>query len=119
MPRRRKTQEEVQPINQDLPDIYRPIDPEAREQQMISFAVDLAERKLRDGTATSQIIEHYLRLGSQRAKLEMALMQEDLELKHAKTEEITSRRTENDKYNAAIEAMKLYSGNASPEEYYD
>lgn len=117
MPRKRKTQEDLSPPNRDLPDIYRPIDPDAREQQMIAFAVDLAEKKLRDGTATSQIIEHYLKLGSAKARLEMALMQEDLELKHAKTEEITSRRTENDKYTAAIEAMKLYSGNGNPEDY--
>ena len=38
--------------------------PEARENQMIALAVDLAEQQLRDGTASSQVITHYLKLGS-------------------------------------------------------
>ena len=38
--------------------------PEARENQMISLAVDLAEKQLMEGTASSQVITHYLKLGS-------------------------------------------------------
>ena len=103
----------------ELEPIYRPIDPEAREQQMISLAVDLAEQKLRDGTATSQIIEHYLRLGTAKAMMDVALLHEELELKRAKTEAIRAERTEEEKYQRAIDAMRIYSGMGEPEEYYD
>ena len=116
MPRPQKT---IEPPSEDLEPMYRPIDPEAREQHMISLAVDLAEKKLRDGTATSQIIEHYLRLGSVRAQLDYALMQEELELKRAKTESIHAMRTEEEKYQKAIDAMRIYSGMGDPEDYYD
>lgn len=98
---------------------YRPIDPDVREQQMISLAVDLAEKKLREGTATSQIIEHFLRLGSSRARAEMELLGEDLELKRAKKESIISERHDGEIYKKAIEAMRVYTGNGDPEDYYD
>lgn len=102
-----------------LDPIYRPIDPDAREQHMISLAVDLAEQRLRDGTATSQIVEHYLKLGSVKAQLEYDLLREELELKRAKTESIHAMRTEEEKYQKAIDAMRIYSGMGEPEEYYD
>ena len=44
--------------------------PEARENQLVSLAVDLAEQQLRDGTASSQVITHYLKLGSTKERLE-------------------------------------------------
>lgn len=119
MPRRKKTEEEPLVLKEEIEDIYRPIDPAAREQQMISFAIDLAEKKLRDGTATSQIIEHYLRLGSLKAQLEYDVLREELELKRAKTDAIRSERTEEEKYQQAINAMRIYSGFGEPEEYYD
>ena len=64
--------------------------PEARENQMISLAVDLAEQQLRDGTASSQVITHFLKLGSTREKLEHELKMKELELMQAKTEQIKS-----------------------------
>lgn len=115
---RQKKNIEPDPITDvDLEQFYRPLDPAAREQHMISLAVDLAEKKLRDGTATSQIIEHYLRLGTARAVVDVALMQEELELKRAKTEQIRSMHTEAEKYQEAIEAFRIYSGAAEDEEY--
>lgn len=119
MGRPRKNPEPIVSEPIELPDIYRPVDPDAREQQMVSFAMDLAERKLRDGTASSQIIEHYLKIGSTKAKLEYDLLREELELKKAKTEAIQSARTEEEKYQRAIEAMRIYSGQGEPEEYYE
>lgn len=89
---------------------YRPIDPAVREQQMIGFAVDLAEQKLRDGTASSQIIEHYLKLGSTRASLERELLEQDLLLKKARTESIESEKRIEEKYIEAINAMRRYNG---------
>lgn len=116
MPKQRKT---IAPPSVELEPIYRPIDPDAREQYMISLAVDLAEQRLRDGTATSQIVEHYLKLGSIKAQLEYDLLREELELKRAKTESIHAMRTEEEKYQKAIDAMRIYSGMGDPEDYYD
>jgi hypothetical protein len=43
---------------------------EGRESQMVSLAMDLAETQIVDGTASAQVITHYLKLGSSREKLE-------------------------------------------------
>ena len=64
--------------------------PEARENQMISLAEDLAEKQLLDGTASSQVVTHYLKLGTMKYKLEMEKLREENELLKAKTEAIQS-----------------------------
>ena len=51
--------------------------PEARENQLISLAVDLAEKQLQEGTASSQVITHYLKLGSMRERLEREKLEEE------------------------------------------
>lgn len=97
--------------NSVLGNNYRPIDPESREQQMINLAVNEAERRLIDGTASSQIIVHYLNLATTQAQINLELARQDLELKKAKTESIESERKEGQYYLEAIEAMRRYSGN--------
>lgn len=89
---------------------YRPLDPASREQQMIGLAVNLAEQKLRDGTATSQIIEHYLKLATTRAAMEIQLMEQDLKLKEAKTAAIEADQRAEQRYLDAINAMRRYNG---------
>lgn len=88
------------------------LSPEARINQLIYLATDLAEQQLRDGTASSQVITHYLKLGSSKEKdeLEREKMIEENKLLRAKTEAIQSQKNAEEKYNAAIEAMKRYSG---------
>ena len=66
--------------------------PEARENQMISLAVDLAEQQLRNGTASSQVITHFLKLGTEKAKLEREKLRQENELLRAKTEMIESTK---------------------------
>ena len=84
---------------------------EARENQMISLAVDLAEQQLRDGTASSQVITHYLKLGSTKERLEKEkLIQENKVLK-AKAEAYTSSKETAELYKNALDAMRRYSGN--------
>lgn len=95
---------------------YLPIDPNVREQRMISLAVNLAEKKLKDGTASSQIITHYLDLGTARASLERDILEQEYLLKKAKTEAIESGKRLEERYVQAIEAMKRYTGN-NDEEY--
>lgn len=91
--------------------------PEARENQLISLAVDLAEQQLRDGTASSQVITHYLKLGSSREKVEQELKQKELELMQAKTEALQSQKRMDELYAEAIKAMKNYGGHGDEDEY--
>lgn len=84
--------------------------PEARENQMISLAVDLAERQLMEGTASSQVITHYLKLGSTREKLEQELKIEEIKLQRAKTESIKASEQNVKIFEEAVEAFKGYRG---------
>lgn len=90
--------------------------PEARENQMISLAVDLAEKQLIEGTASSQVITHFLKLGSSRAELEKEKLQKENELLRAKTETLQSMQHIEELYSNAIKAMQVYSGSGVPED---
>lgn len=82
-----------------------------REKQMVSLAVDLAEKQLREGTASAQVITHYLKLGTEREKLERQILKEQKELYAEKTKALKSMKQIEVLYSEAIEAMKRYSGN--------
>lgn len=84
--------------------------PEARENQMIALAVDLAEKQLVEGTASSQVISHYLKLGSTKEKLEKEILEKQKELITAKTEAIHSAKRVEELYKNALNAMRSYSG---------
>lgn len=84
--------------------------PEARENQLISLAVDLAEQQLRDGTASSQVITHYLKLGSTKERIEKEILERQKELITAKTEQLKSQKKVEELYMNALNAMKSYSG---------
>ena len=92
--------------------------PEARENQMISLAVDLAEKQLQEGTASSQVITHYLKLGSMRQRLEREKLAEENKLLRAKTKSIEEAADMKDLYVNAIKAMARYSGNGDDDEEY-
>lgn len=91
--------------------------PEARENQMISLAVDLAERQLQEGTASSQVITHYLKLGSMRERLEREKLEEENKLLKARTEQIQSMKRIEELYEEAIKAMRNYGGQGDQDEY--
>ena len=90
--------------------------PEARENQMISLAVDLAEKQLMEGTASSQVITHYLKLGSTKERLEKEKLEEENKLLRAKTEALQSAKRVEELYSDAIAAMRKYSGNGDSDE---
>lgn len=90
--------------------------PEARENQMISLAVDLAEKQLMEGTASSQVITHYLKLGSTKERLEKEKLEEENKLLKARTEALQSAKRVEELYTNAIAAMKRYSGNVRGDE---
>lgn len=84
--------------------------PEARENQLIALAVDLAEKQLIEGTASSQVITHYLKLGSTKEKIEREILEKQKELIEAKTENLQSAKRIEELYTNALNAMKNYSG---------
>ena len=84
--------------------------PEARENQLVSLAVELAEKQLLDGTASSQVITHYLKLGSTKEKLDYELKKKQMDLLQAKTESLQSAQRVEELYKNALEAMRGYSG---------
>ena len=85
--------------------------PEARENQLIYLATELAEQQLRDGTASSQVITHYLKLGSSKERLEKEILEKQKDLMVAKTEQLQSAKRIEELYTNAIAAMRRYSGN--------
>ena len=93
------------------------ITPEAREDQLICLATDLAERQLREGTASSQVISHYLKLGSTRERLERERLEVENEMLRAKTESLQSSKRVEELYMQALNAMRRYSGQESEDNY--
>jgi hypothetical protein len=84
---------------------------EGRENQMIALAVDLAEKQLREGTASSQVITHYLKLGTTKEQLEKEKLQRENDLLTAKVESLKSTKRIEELYEEALAAMRKYSGN--------
>lgn len=90
--------------------------PEARENQLISLAVDLAERQLLEGTASAQVITHYLKLGSMREQLEREKLKQECATLAAKRDALESSANAERLYAEALSAMRSYSGLSVEEE---
>lgn len=95
------------------------LSPEARENQVIADAYDLAERQIQTGEASSQVITFFLKRGAEREKdkLELERLREENKLLRAKTEQIQSQKKIEELYAEAITAMKSYAGQGDPDEY--
>lgn len=89
---------------------------EAREQQLISLAVDLVEQRLLDGTASSQETTHFLKLASTKAKLENKLLEAQAEMAIAKKEALQSQKRSEEMFAEAIKAFRTYSGGGSSDD---
>jgi len=85
--------------------------PQDRENQLIAAAVDLAEQQILGGTASAQVITHYLKLGSSREKLEQEKIKSENYLLVTKKEMMESERRVEDMYREALKAMSSYQGN--------
>ena len=93
---------------------------EARENQLIDLAVNLAEKQLREGTASSQVIAHYLKQSTAKSRLELEKLRNENELTRAKTEALQSAKKVEEMYTEALNAMRTYAGQTSDDdEYYD
>ncbi len=84
--------------------------PEAREKQLIAAAVDLAEQQILSGKASSQVITHYLKLGTTREKLEQEKLAAENQLTIAKVNNLASSETIEKLYSEALTAMRSYQG---------
>lgn len=116
MASRKRTSEEL--LDQSSP-LRRPAtSPEGRERQLVNLAVDLAEKQLRDGSASAQVISHYLKLGSTREQLEQDRLAAENDLLRAKIEQLASTERTEELYRAALNAMRSYSGQP-PVEFED
>lgn len=91
--------------------------PEARENQLISLAVGLAEKQLLDGSASAQVITHYLKLGSTKEKIEKEILEKQKELIEAKTESLQSAKRIEELYANALNAMRNYNGQNCSDDY--
>lgn len=93
--------------------------PEQRENYLIELATDLAETQLRDGTASAQVVTHYLKLGSSREKLEQEKLQKENDLLETKKEVMASAKRVEELYTTALNAMRSYAGQEITEEDYE
>lgn len=92
------------------------ITPEGRENQLVSLAFDLVEQRLLDGTASSQETTHFLKLGTEKARLEREKLKAENELLIAKKEDIQNNKDMKILYADAIKAMRRYSGQGGYDE---
>ena len=93
------------------------LSPEARENQMIALAVDLAEQQLIDGTASAQVITHFLKLGTTKTELEKEKIRKETELLGTKIQIADSIEEQKKLAEDAIKAMRNYSGTGEDDEY--
>lgn len=93
--------------------------PEAREKRLVALALDVAEKQLEEGTASAQVITHFLKLGTERDRLERERIRADTEVSKAKIKNMEIAERTEEKYQKAIDAMRLYQGHAQAEELYD
>lgn len=84
--------------------------PEGREQQMIGYAFDLAEKQLLDGSASAQVITHFLKFGSSRNNLEEEKLRNENLLLQTRVEQISATAQNSELYAEAINMMKIYTG---------
>lgn len=92
--------------------------PEGREQQMVSLAFDLAQSQLEDGTASAQVITHFLKFGSSQNALEKEKLRKENLLMQARVDQISASAQNSELYQEAINMMKIYTGE-DPEEQTD
>lgn len=91
--------------------------PEGRENQLISLAYDLVEKRLLEGTASSQETTHFLKMGSAKERQEKEKLQEEIKLLKAKTENIKSMKRSEELMEEALKAFRQYNGQADKDDY--
>lgn len=90
---------------------------DAQEKRMTALAMDLAEKQLREGTASSQVITHFLKIASSRERIEKEILEKQKELISAKTESLQSAKRIEELFEEAKKAMMIYSGEGDQNGY--
>lgn len=93
--------------------------PEAREMQLAQLAVDLAEKRLRDGTAPAPVIVHYLKIASRREELERQKIEKENELLEARCKSIENATEARELFDEVMKSIREYTGQSDDEEYED
>lgn len=93
--------------------------PEARENQLIAAAFDLAEKQILEGTASAQVLTHYLKLGTTRERLEQEKLARENKLLAARADALASAQRVEELYTEAIKVMREYAGHEVEETYED
>lgn len=91
--------------------------PEGRERQLISMAYDQAELQLLEGSAPAPVVVHFLKLATEREKLEREKLKAAIELDKKKVEQTDQAARLESLYSDAIEKMTIYQGNGNREDY--
>lgn len=118
MAARRNSEPESQPRRRRPPATT----PEGRENQLINLAFELAEKQIREGNVSAQVLSHYLKLGSSRERLEQERLKAENEMLQTKIKALESAQNAEALYTKALDAMRSYSGQApvhSMDEYDD
>lgn len=105
--------------NYERPSFTPAMNPDDQEDELISLAVDLAMQRLRDGTASNQLVSEIIKLGTAKERLTREKLQRENEMLKAKTESIQAARENGERYIEAIRAMKVYAGMGSFEDEED
>ncbi len=89
--------------------------PEQRENQLINLSYQAAEEQISEGRATSQLLVHFLKLGTERERLENERLKGENELLKAKVDALASAQRMEELYAEALKAMSSYQGRADME----
>lgn len=103
MPKQKKS-------NSKMLDMMPPLTPEGRENRNISLAMDLAEKQMMEGTASSAVIVHFLKLGTEKSKLEREKLIHENELLRVKANAIEASSHSDELTTKVLDALKRYGG---------
>lgn len=92
---------------------------EARERSLIGLATDLVEKKLRNGTATSQETIHFLKLATVKEQFERSKVEAEVKLLEARVAQLAQNGNIEELYGQAIAAFTSYQTGEDPEDYSD
>lgn len=91
--------------------------PEQDENECISLAFALAKEKLRDGTASSQLITEFIKAGSYKRELEIEELRSKVKLLETKCISLESQRRSEDIAEKALQAFRTYAGQVDDNEF--
>lgn len=89
---------------------------EGRMSQLVNAAFDLAERRILEGTASSQELTYFLKAGSPQTQLELEKLREENKLLRAKTEALQAQVSNEALLDKALKAFRSYRGEDEGEE---